>query len=229
MGTIPQVRKHITARLSALRSVIEPSISSYNLNISGMPRPSMDMSSSVESELAAIRPLDELERAHLDDALGWVASGAQLYRVQKPATPPKHLVSYFAVIDSEYVLLVDHRNAQLWLPTGGHVEPDESPRTTVVRELEEELGLVVEVDQIGPPVMVTVTETVGLTRGHTDVSLWYAVTVSREAELSYDPAEFHSVRWFHFSEVPLERSDPHMGRFLEKLRGVAADCGASAS
>jgi len=53
--------------------------------------------------------------------------------------------------------------------------------------------------------------------------------VSREAELSYDPAEFHSVRWFHFSEVPLERSDPHMGRFLEKLRRVGERHGPSAS
>lgn len=174
----------------------------------------------VESELSSIRPLDDLERAHLVDALGWVASGAQLYRVKKPASPPKHLVSYFAVIDGDYVLLVDHRNAQLWLPTGGHVEPDESPRTTVVRELREELGLLVDVDSVGPPLMVTVTDTVGLTRGHTDVSLWYAVRASRESVLVYDPVEFHSVRWFRFSEVPLERSDPNMGRFLEKLRGM---------
>jgi 8-oxo-dGTP diphosphatase len=179
------------------------------------------MSIRVQSELEAIRPLDDLERAHREDALAWVASGAQLYRLQKPANPPKHLVSYFAVVDRDHVLLVDHRNAQLWLPTGGQVEPDEDPRTTVIRELREELGLVVGIDCVGPPLMVTVTDTVGLTRGHTDVSLWYVVTASRDAVLSFDKAEFNSVRWFHFSEVPLERSDPHMGRFLEKLRETA--------
>jgi 8-oxo-dGTP diphosphatase len=178
------------------------------------------MSIRVKSELSAIRPLDDLERAHLEDALAWVDSGVPLYRVQKPAIPPKHLVSYFAVIDGDYVLLVDHRNAQLWLPTGGHVEPDEDPRATVVREIHEELGLVVGIDSVGPPVMVTVTDTVGLTRGHTDVSLWYAVRATRDTALSYDPGEFLSVRWFHFSEVPLGRSDPHMGRFLEKLRAA---------
>lgn len=176
------------------------------------------MSHRIISELSAIEPLDDLERAHLEDALAWVASGAPLYRVHKPAIPPKHLVSYFAVVDGDHVLLVDHRNAQLWLPTGGHVEPDEDPRATVVRELQEELGLVIGIDSVGSPVMVTVTDTVGLTRGHTDVSLWYAVRASRDAALSYDPEEFHSVRWFHFAEVPLGRSDPHMGRFLEKLR-----------
>jgi 8-oxo-dGTP pyrophosphatase MutT (NUDIX family) len=41
------------------------------------------------------------------------------------------------------VLLVDHKNARLWLPTGGHVEEGEDPRATVVRELKEELGLAV--------------------------------------------------------------------------------------
>ena len=179
------------------------------------------MKSFVESELSAIEPLDELERAHVDDALAWVTSGAPLYRVQKPATPPKHLVSYFAVVDSDHVLLVDHRNAQLWLPTGGHVEPDENPRATVVRELREELGLSAELASVGPPVMVTVAQTVGLTRGHTDVSLWYVIKASRDAALTYDPVEFVTIQWFHFAEVPLARSDPHMGRFLRKLRSAS--------
>ena len=133
------------------------------------------MNARIVSELSAVSPLDDLERAHLDDAHAWVKSGAPLFRVEKPATPPKHLVSYFAVIDGDRILLVDHRNAQLWLPTGGHVEPDEDPRTTVVRELKEELGLEVPLESIGPPLMVTVTTTVGLAHGHTDVSLWYTV------------------------------------------------------
>lgn len=93
----------------------------------------------MRSELLEISPLDEVEKSHFEDAIAWVESGAPLFRVSKPATPAKHLVSYFAVIDSGSILLVDHRNAQLWLPSGGHVEQDEDPRRTVVRELKEEL------------------------------------------------------------------------------------------
>ena len=94
----------------------------------------------IRTELAAIEPLDALEAEHLADALAWVDSGVDLFRVAKPATPPKHLVSYFAVVDADQILLVDHKNARLWLPAGGHVELGEHPRATVVRELEEELG-----------------------------------------------------------------------------------------
>ncbi len=176
------------------------------------------MSSRVTAELDSINPLDDIEREHLADAKSWVASGAQLYRLEKPATPAKHLVSYFAVIDGEHILLVDHKNAQLWLPSGGHVEPYEDPRSTVVRELKEELGLGVDRDGVGPPVMITVTSTVGETSGHTDVSLWYTVRASRESSITFDPEEFHTVKWFHFSDVPIQRSDPHLGRFLAKLQ-----------
>jgi hypothetical protein len=66
--------------------------------------------------------------------------------------------------------------------------------------------------------MVTVTETVGITSGHTDVSLWYAVPGSRARPITFNPGEFNDAKWFAFSEAPLELSDPHLGRFLAKLR-----------
>ena len=180
------------------------------------------MTHRVRSELLTINPRDALEQDHLSDALAWVDSGAPLFRVGKPDTPAKHLVSYFAVVDDGHILLVDHKNAQRWLPTGGHVEPNEDPRETVVRELKEELGLEVTIAQVGAPRMVTVTETVGLTSGHTDVSLWYTVSGNRLAEIEFDAAEFNEVRWFRFSEAPVSRSDPHLGRFLAKLSATEA-------
>lgn len=177
---------------------------------------SIHMRDVIRTELAAIVPLDAIEREHLSDALGWVDSGAELIRVARPATPPKHLVSYFVVVDVDHVLLVDHRNAQLWLPSGGHVERDEHPRTTVLRELQEELGFSPNHD-IGAPLMVTCTATVGLTAGHTDVSLWYVVRAPRSQPITFDETEFAAVRWFGFSEVPVDRSEPHLRRFIRKL------------
>lgn len=175
----------------------------------------IDMRNAIREEVASIEPFDALERAHCEDVLSWIDSGADLCRTRKPATPPKHLVSYFVLLDCDHLLLVDHRNAQLWLPSGGHVEPAEHPRATVVRELREELGLELSCE-VAAPLMLTVSETVGVTAGHTDVCLWYVVDTDRRAALEFDREEFHCVRWFHFSEAPVSRSDPHLKRFLEK-------------
>ncbi len=174
------------------------------------------MRAAIRVEVASIPPIDELEAQHRADALAWIDSGAPLCRTAKPAVPPKHLVSYFAVVDGDNILLVDHKSAQLWLPPGGHVEPGEHPRETVVRELFEELGIVPG-REIVKPLMVTCTTTVGLTAGHVDVSLWYVVRVDRNQSIQSDSHEFEAARWFEFADVPLHRSDPHMGRFLAKL------------
>jgi 8-oxo-dGTP diphosphatase len=174
------------------------------------------MRAAIRAEVEGIVPVDAVEAAQREEVIAWIRSGAELCRRAKPATPPKHLVSYFVVVDGDQILLVDHRNARLWLPTGGHVEPGEHPRDTVMREAEEELGLDA-VFVLPQPLFVTSTETVGLTAGHVDVSLWYVLRGDRRIVLHWDPAEFNAVCWFHRSAVPLERSDPHMGRFLAKL------------
>lgn len=174
------------------------------------------MRNQIRDEVAAIQPLDDLEREHITEALAWIDSGAELCRLAKPATPAMHLVSYAVIVDDDNVLLVDHRNARLWLPTGGHVEPGEHPRTTAVREIREELGLAAELP-IEPPLMITSTVTVGLAAGHTDISLWYVLRADRRQPVRFDPVEFISAQWFALHEVPFERSDPHMRRFIAKL------------
>ena len=174
------------------------------------------MRDQVLEELLTITPHDQVERDHLSDALSWVRSGVELFRLVKPDAPPKHLVSYFALVDDAHILLVDHRNAQLWLPAGGHVEPEEHPRTTVERELKEELGITLN-GPVAAPLMVTCTQTVGVTSGHVDVSLWYAVQADRTKGLAFNAGEFYGVQWFKFDAVPFGRSDPHLLRFIEKL------------
>lgn len=177
---------------------------------------SSSMKAEIRKEVELIEPLDELEQASKADVLNWIDSGVELCRVEKPAVPPKHLISYFAVVDDEYILLVDHINAELWLPTGGHVEPGEHPRTTVLREVQEELSI--DGDFLNDkPFFLTVTETVGKISGHTDVSIWYVLRGDRTIEIVFDKSEFHAVRWFHKDEVPLDRTDKHMARFLSKL------------
>ena len=168
--------------------------------------------------IAALTPADALEAEHQADALAWLASTTDVYRRVKPATPPKHLVSYVVPADPETgdVLLVDHRNARLWLPPGGHVEPGEHPARTAARELTEELGVTGAATE---PTFLTVTETVGVDAGHTDVSFWFPAVVRRDQPLTVDEGEFAGVRWWSRAELAAAdpgHFDPHLGRYLAK-------------
>jgi len=184
----------------------------------------------VAALVAAIEPYDDTERADQADVLGWLASTPDIYRRVKPATPPRHLVSY-AVLTSPrngHVFLVDHRLAGLWLPTGGHVEPQEAPAVTAAREAREELGIEADFSIAGRrPVLVTVTQTTG-PDSHTDVSLWFLLAGYPGMPVVLDPGEFAGGRWWTGPELESADPalfDPAMGRFLAKLRSLATISG----
>ncbi len=76
----------------------------------------------VRDLVAAIVPADGMERAHQSDALAWLDRTQDIYRREKPATPPKHLVSYAA--------LIDPRDLSLYLVEPGKHCPPGSNRGT---------------------------------------------------------------------------------------------------
>ncbi len=174
-------------------------------------------------DVATIKPYDKLEAEHQADTLRWIESGVNIFRVEKPDIPPKHLVAYFVCVDPDHksLLLGNHINAQRWLPSGGHVEFDEAPAATVVREAQEELAVDASfLRGMETPFFVTVTQTVGLTAVHTDVSLWYLLRGSVRQSLTFDRGEFTDMAWFTFDEIQQSPSaifDLHMQRFIGKL------------
>jgi len=177
--------------------------------------------------VAELEPIDERERTDRIDILDWIDSGAPLHRTAKPATPPKHLVSYCVLVDSESdsALLVDHLDAGLWLPTGGHVDPGEDAPDAASREIRGELAITPPFHPaIGPvPLMVAVTETQGRSLSHTDVSLWFVFTGSVEMYLHPDPGEFAATNWFRLEDIrhgPDTRFEPNLPRFVDKLARI---------
>jgi len=55
-----------------------------------------------------------------------------------------HYTSSVFIISNNKVLLLKHKKMNSWLAPGGHVEPDELPHETALRETKEETGLVIE-------------------------------------------------------------------------------------
>jgi 8-oxo-dGTP diphosphatase len=187
---------------------------------------SYDLEQSTAAEIiyeivANISAFDSIEERHIQDTLIWIDSGVPIFRIAKPNIPNKHLVSYFVLFDREAkkILLVDHKNAKLWLPTGGHVEIDESPKDAVKRECIEELGIIADFWH-EEPIFLTSTVTVGLTAGHTDVSLWYVLNGNSQQTYKFDVNEFNAINWFGFNEIPYDKTDMHMRRFISKLQGI---------
>jgi 8-oxo-dGTP diphosphatase len=74
---------------------------------------------------------------------------------------------------------------------------------------------------------LTVTETVGLTAGHTDVSLWYILEGNKSKKLDFDEEEFFGIQWFTYDKIPFDASDPHMKRFMKKISSLSYKAVAS--
>jgi 8-oxo-dGTP pyrophosphatase MutT (NUDIX family) len=62
----------------------------------------------------------------------------------------RHFTVSGFLVDGPRTLLHWHKKLQLWLPPGGHVDPDEDPVQAVVREVREETGIAAEVIAHGP-------------------------------------------------------------------------------
>lgn len=185
---------------------------------------SMDVSVQIVHELVSgIRPWDDLETEHQAETLAWLETTNDVFRRAKPATPDKHLVSYVVMVDPEdgSTLLVDHINARLWLPPGGHVEPGEHPTDAARREAHEELGIdPMFAEPSGQPSFVTVTRTGGLDAGHIDVSLWFLLIGRLGMDLTIDLTEFNEARWWSQADVRTANPksiDPQYLRFVEKV------------
>lgn len=80
-----------------------------------------------------------------------MANGRPREAASQPLTRDFTVATF--VVDGDRVLLLRHRKLGMWLPPGGHVEPNELPDDAAVREVVEETGVVAElVGERGLPI-----------------------------------------------------------------------------
>jgi 8-oxo-dGTP diphosphatase len=194
---------------------------SYMTVTSGDPR------TVVRELVAGIAPYDDHEAQDRATTLEWVRSGAPLFRTAPPATPDRHLCVYFVLFDEarRSIFLVDHVKAGLWLPPGGHVDVDEDPRDTALREAAEELRIDGDFhSRFGDnPLFLTVTRTRG-DHSHTDVTFWFVFAADQDTNIDLDTREAKEARWFDIDDLEQwaqGRFELHMARFAHKLSSAA--------
>lgn len=101
----------------------------------------------------------------------------------------RHFTVTGYVVQEGRTLLHRHRKLAMWLPPGGHIEPDEDPVQAVLREVQEETGLDVALlpqahpvdgfavpGQIAAPVTVLVEDIDEPGRPHQHIDLIYFTT-----------------------------------------------------
>jgi 8-oxo-dGTP diphosphatase len=138
----------------------------------------------------------------------------------------RHLTATGFLVHEGRVLLHWHRKNRLWLPFGGHIEPNEDPVQTVLREIEEECGVAAEllspprtfgVDNlpvIAPPEIILVEPTTDGVHEHEHIDLIYFCR-PRGALDALDRHPDPTIRWV--DRAQLERNEP-----VAPLPGVPA-------
>jgi 8-oxo-dGTP pyrophosphatase MutT (NUDIX family) len=115
------------------------------------------------------------------------------------------------VVHHDHVLLHPHRKLGIWLPPGGHIEPNELPDEAALREVEEEAGIAVEliggygveVDEPGAPRQLVRPQGIQLediSPGHQHIDLIY---YARPAHTAPDelPSPIDDMQWLREDDL----------------------------
>jgi ADP-ribose pyrophosphatase YjhB (NUDIX family) len=128
----------------------------------------------------------------------------------------KHFTVTGFVVHGDKTLLLWHPILQVWMPPGGHVEPNEDPQEAVLREIREETGLDVCLPSVGDslgvdyPRELPVPETILLTNSpgpgephqHVDF-VYFCALLGQPPPL---PVDDNRLTWV--SEEQLRRNEP---------------------
>ena len=148
--------------------------------------------------------------------LDTTAESFQRFLDEPGAWEVEHLVVIAWVSDpaARSMLLVHHR-FHGWSCPGGHVEPDESPRAAVERELIEETGVVA----VAPSQPWTIGRSVGCARQSSAVhwTLGYHVVADPAAALRPEPDQ--PARWWPIDDLPIARATD-IDVVVDRLRGT---------
>ncbi|MBI1973372.1 NUDIX domain-containing protein [Candidatus Micrarchaeota archaeon] len=128
---------------------------------------------------------------------------------------PRHFVATVFCIDprTRKMIFLFNRKLGMWLPPGGHMEPDETPDEAALREVKEETGFEIEimneppqhaeepsrVQMLHTPLCIQLEEIADREKGdHQHIDLIYAARITGG---SLTNSEKHEVRWLSESEL----------------------------
>lgn len=172
--------------------------------------------------LRDLEPADDMERAHRDHILRFVAHHDDPF---DRGIPDGHLTGSAAIVshDGDRVLLLHHRKLERWLQPGGHADPGEaSGEAVALREAFEETGIAGLTMHPRAPRPLDVDVHAIPARGpepaHDHLDLRYLTIAPRGATAFARPEESNAFRWFGWNELGQLGLDAGLHRLLRKVR-----------
>lgn len=112
----------------------------------------------------------------------------------------------------------------VWDVFGGHIEPEEQPEQTLIRELQEELDITPRQWRELETISETISERDGML-SHDLVARFYFVTEWAGTPINRQMEEHSVIQWFSYEEaITLELAHPAYPRlFAECLQWIAAN------
>jgi 8-oxo-dGTP pyrophosphatase MutT (NUDIX family) len=125
---------------------------------------------------------------------------------------PVHFTGSSIIVSERGVILHKHKRLGIWLQTGGHVDPGETPAEAAVRESCEETGLPVT---LAKPEIIHVDVHPG-PKGHTHLDLRYLCTAPAD-DPSPPDGESPDTFWFSWDDA-IEIAEPGLRGLLRSRR-----------
>lgn len=143
-------------------------------------------------------------------------------KVNKSVNIDEHTCAFFIPINtkSKSIYLVHHIKADDWIPPGGHIELNEHPIDTVVREFGEELNHKITKRQISV-FDLSIKDVSDNPRNPCSLhfDFWYLVDVPKK-DFKYLEKEFYGAGWHTIDEALKKIKTPLYNQIVKKLKRI---------
>ncbi len=108
------------------------------------------------------------------------------------------------------VLFILHKKLNLWLPVGGHIDPNETPDEAMIREAKEEVNLdiilighskIQSTGNVSQNLALPYYVNVHSVGDHDHCSFFYAAYTKNPGELKTKPEEINDAKWLTLQEM----------------------------
>ena len=188
----------------------------------------MSRSELLLQQLRAYEPDDPLEAVHRL-AMAQLLSSAEAAFSRGHFVPGHFTASCFIIDDGGRLLLHHHRRLDRWLQMGGHVEGDETPGATALREGSEESGLN-DLALFGGAIFDLDVHSIPAARGepaHDHFDVRYLARTSHPEAITIDRAESNELAWFGLDRAAALMHGDESLRVIGKIERLLRERSAS--